>query len=337
MKNYMLYACGLCLALILTAMKSSAAEKTYQDTIVFTPLPDAKVILIGEDLESLSHYQKADSIKLLFLKDVATAKENKSFPEHSREVHYLVAGNGKRRLKSESEDYVESSIDIEKEKRSMNLALPGYAYILHDLVSGVEIGIYLKNTEQLVSLENISFNEAILSIANEKKLQRQNYRVDLEKKESLWSPVYTQGNQLDQLEISGLFGLGFINNQASPVIGADFALTFNDKYNIPRWKAGATLSGMVFSDYANKEFKNFYPVTSIDLRFMANISGKKGTATMFGLRGGYMFSEEGGSLDGAWKAGVAVEGKHFSANFDLIRDRDKNNLFGITLIVPILQ
>jgi hypothetical protein len=334
MKNHLLTACMLFIAPFL--VKSTPMDdKTYRDTLIFSPAADTKVIVIGDDLRTLCHYQKADSIKTLFLKDVAAAKQNKTFPDQSHEVHYFVAGNGKRRLKAESEDYVESAIDLEKEKRSMDLAVPPYAYVLHDLAEDVEIGIYVKDPEQLSALEQISFSEALHSIIDEKALLRKYSRISLEQKAGQWKPGDNLALGLDNLELSAVFGIGFIGNQVSPVLGGSLAITLNDKYHTPNMRFGASVSAMVLSDYANKEFTNLNTVTSYDASALFNLSDRKGSASMFGLRGGFLNAESGSTLDGAWKIGLASEGKYVNMYVDMIKTREKKTLFGVTLILPI--
>ncbi|MBK6447031.1 MAG: hypothetical protein IPO39_13175 [Bacteroidetes bacterium] len=338
MKTKLLIAIGLCFALIHSKLRADDPVSMTQckDTLFFSPVPDCQVFLIGNDLSALSMYSKMDSIKSLFLDDLSKAREQHLYPEGSRLTHYFVHPNGKRRLKAENADYLEKEIDPEAEKRSLSLELLPFAYFIYDLEKDITCEIYLNDPTLLLQLEAVSFTDAIRSLNTDKKSMRKFYRIDLEKNGTEWQHKQEIGQHLDFLEMTPSFGFGIIGGAWSPVMGAHLSLTFNDKYGFPEYKTGASLSGHLFADYSNKRFSNFYSVMDFEINFMVNLSkSKSAKAKWFGLQGGLLKSKYGGSLEGAYKVGVISEGfSVLNYSFDLIRDKNKNYLYGITLRLP---
>lgn len=338
MKMKLLLATGLSIALALT--KSYAGdpetESGKNDTLIFSPITDSKVLIIGPDMSLFADYTKLDSVKSLFLSDMKKSQEQNSYPAGSKVTHYFVHPNGKRRIKAESTDFLQQGINVEEERKSLSLKLFPYSYILHDLESDIYCTIFLKEPSQLPSLETISFNDALRSLSADKKAARKHYRIDLEKEGSEWKHKSEFASHQDFLELTPSFGLGIIGGAWSPVLGAHLSLTFNNKYGLPKYKLSGSLNGYLFADYFNKTFSNFYPVHNYQLGFMFNFApAKTSKANWFGLQGGYFQSRESGSLNGAYKVGIMCEGfSVFNYSVDLIRDKQKNNLMGITLRFP---
>ena len=338
MKMKLLLATGLSIALALT--KSYAGdpetESGKNDTLIFSPIIDSKVLVIGPDMSLFADYTKLDSIKTLFLSDMKKSQEQNSYPAGSKVTHYFVHPNGKRRIKAESTDFLQQGINVEEERKSLSLELFPYSYILHDLESDIYCTIYLREPSQLSSLETISFNDALRSLSADKKAARKHYRIDLEKEGSEWKHKSEFASHQDFLELTPSFGIGNIGGAWSPALGAHLSITFNNKYGLPEYKLGAALNGYLFANYFNKTFSNFYPVHDYQLSFMFNFAPLRSSkANWFGLQGGFFQSRESGSLNGAFKAGIICEGfSVFNYSVDFIRDKQKHNLLGITIRFP---
>ncbi len=338
MKMKLLLATGLSIALALT--KSYAGdpetESGKNDTLIFSPIIDSKVLVIGPDMSLFADYTKLDSIKTLFLSDMKKSQEQNSYPVGSKVTHYFVHPNGKRRIKAESTDFLQQGINVEEERKSLSLELFPYSYILHDLESDIYCTIYLREPSQLPSLETISFNDALRSLSADKKAARKHYRIDLEKEGSEWKHKSEFASHQDFLELTPSFGIGNIGGAWSPALGAHLSITFNNKYGLPEYKLGAALNGYLFANYFNKTFSNFYPVHDYQLSFMFNFAPLRSSkANWFGLQGGFFQSRESGSLNGAFKAGIICEGfSVFNYSVDFIRDKQKHNLLGITMRFP---
>lgn len=338
MKMNLLLATGLSIVLALTKCYAGdpETESVKNDTLIFSPISDSKVLIIGPDMSLFADYTKLDSIKTLFLSDMKKSQEQNSYPAGSKVTHYFVHPNGKRRLKAENADFLQQGINVAEERKSLSLELFPYSYILHDLESDIYCTIYLREPSQLPSLETISFNDALRSLSTDKKAARKNYRIDLEKEGSEWKHKSEFASHQDFIELTPSFGIGNIGGAWSPALGAHLSLTFNNKYGLPEYKLGASLNGYLFADYFNKTFSNFYPVHDYQLCFMFNFTPLKSSkANWFGLQGGFFQSRVSGSLNGAFKAGIICEGfSIFNYSVDLIRDKQKHNLLGITMRFP---
>src|SRR4051794_2642149 len=118
MKNAMLYALWICFGLSTTinaqnnnSTSSTDDENRYRDTIMIIPSPESKVLLIGNGMKSLVKSPGIDSLKNLMINDVNNARKQASYPASAKVTHYFVSPNGKRRLKTESEDYTEPVVN----------------------------------------------------------------------------------------------------------------------------------------------------------------------------------------------------------------------------------
>ncbi|MFN8143591.1 MAG: hypothetical protein U0073_04150 [Bacteroidia bacterium] len=334
----LLLAIGLSFALKVSATAGDEPQKSssLNDTIIFSPIPDSKVLIIGPDMREMQRYTKLDSIKVLFLGDLKTAKEQHTYPEGSRLTHYFVHPNGKRRIKAESADYQEPEVDLEAEKRSMSLELPPFAFLLHDLESEIDCEIYLKDPAQISLLESVSFTDAVKSLGENKKSMRKFSRIDLEKEGSSWKQKFESGNDLDYLEVTPSFGFGMIGGAWSPIIGANMSLRFTNKYGIPFLRTGLAMYGRMLADYSHKEFSNFNKVVEYEMNVMLNVAGRKASKpSWFGLQGGFYSAEKNTSLRGAFKAGFICEGfGSFNYGVDIIKLKNNQTLLGLSLRFP---
>ena len=313
-------------------------NKTYRDTIVLAPDENTKVLFIGNNLKEMVKYTRLDSLKLLLIEDIKKAEKQANYPMAPKTTHYFVTATGKRRLKTEGEDFLEPEVNVEKERQSLELNLPPYTYIIHDLAANYECYIYVKDSGQIKALSNESFNDALSSIASDKKLLRHTFRVDLEKKNDLWKLQDHYRSTEDLIELTPSFGLGLIGNQWSPTLGGDVQLMLSNRYGKPAFKSAFGLSGYTFMQSNNNEISGLNFVTAYCFKFSGNLSSLSpgsSKAKWAGLEGGWMKASRGGSLDGAYKIGFLSEGfSVFNFSFDIIRTKNKNSIYGVTLMFP---
>src|SRR4051812_18412054 len=165
MKIKMLFALWACLALSETVFcAEEESKKDLRDTIVIIPDTNIKVVFIGHDMKAMSTFARIDTVKNMLINDIAKASLREGYPKAAKTTHYFVSSEGKRRLKAETEDYLEQGVDVEKEKRSLMLGLLPYAYYIHDLESGYELQLYIADPAQINSLGSYKLGDAIATI-----------------------------------------------------------------------------------------------------------------------------------------------------------------------------
>jgi hypothetical protein len=298
------------------------------------PSSESKVLLIGNGMKSLVKNTSVDSLKNLMITDVNNARKQASYPASAKVTHYFVSPNGKRRLKTESEDYTEPAVNVEIEKRSLALDLPPYEYIIYAIQYNYECHIYLKNPGDLEKLMAVNFSEALASIKEEKKVIRQSTRIDLEKDQAQWKIQNHSGNKLNLLEWTPSFGLSLIGGRWSPAVGFDLSIIFNDKFRSPMIKTGLSYTMNTFAEWSHNEFTTLSAVSSYDFRFLTNMGGAK--PKWVGLQGGFMKAADNkGSLNNKFKLGVVSEGfSVFNFSFDIIFLKKNDGLLSLTLKLP---
>jgi hypothetical protein len=340
MKTKLLLALWLCFGLSLTSAFAEEPEKDLiiQDTIIFLPDSNVKVLFIGDAMKEMTSCQRIDSVKMMLISDVEKAQARAGYPVAAKTTHYFISTEGKRRLKAESEEYLEQGVDVEKESRSLQLGLLPYAYFIHDLVSGYEIQIYLSDPSQLKLLKNYNLSAAISTIAADKKMKRNSFKTELERRDNEWILKSTKRRRNDLLEITPNFGFGLFGNQWSPAVGLDLRLTLTNKYGLPSYRFGFGLVGYTFTHDNSLDFSNVNFLQSYNLTLMANLSAydtKYTKAKWFGVSGGLLNTTDDSGLDKRYKAGIVAEGfVPFSFSFDIIFLKEKKSVYGMTMTIP---
>src|ERR1700722_16580318 len=144
MKNQIFLVLGLFLAITChyATAQTGGEYLANHDTILINLSPDAKIVLMGNDMQGIAKYMRLDTLKTLLIEDIRKAKLSPNYPAESHNTHYFIARSGKRRLKAESDDY-QGEINVGKEKFEMRLNLPAYMYTIHDMTTGYETYIYV--------------------------------------------------------------------------------------------------------------------------------------------------------------------------------------------------
>ncbi len=341
MKKILLIALWACLANLQDSkaqyyLDEDKAEwnSKEKDTIRINPSEEITIILIGKNKTGLLRYENADSLIQLFLADMDKAIKSSVYPAGSRLTYYFVSANGKRRLKAESTDYAEQSVDIQKEKWSLTNELQPYDYIIYAFENNYEMHIYLKDPALLSSLSQIKISDALAAAIENKKIIKQSTRIEVEKKNEHWTIKDHGRDKTDFLELSPSFGLSLIGSRWSPMAAFNLSLIFDNKYAIPFLKTGVSYSINSFADWSSEKFTNLNMVASYDFKIMTNISGSR--AKWVGLQAGFTKSyEKSGPLHNKFKTGFVVEDSgSFGFSLDVIYLKNQKSIYGLTVKMP---
>lgn len=346
MKNKILLTAGIYFLLYLPTMYAQNGNRLsdFRDTLAIKPNADIQIFFIGNTLEKMAKYKKADSLKTLLIDDWEKAKQESSYPAASKTTHYFVDPNGKRRLKAESDDYQEPALDIRKEIRSLRLNLPLYEFIIYDLANNYEIHVYLNKPEQLVALKNISLNEAIFSIAGNAQAQRRYYRVDLENINGQWKMSQHFSSRKLEIGVTSCINLSVFGSQLSPGIIMGGCLTLYDKRAIPLYGIDLLYNTNFVGGDLNYNWGSINYIESIDLRILSNISYKgkyrtrrTGSGDWLGVNFGYMLpSGTNDLLDNKFKYGISLYFNRFNLTLDgIYTDSDVVVLY--TVEIPLFR
>ncbi len=291
------------------------------DTIIFMPDPHTKVFFIGDDLKKMAVYGKIDSLKMLLITDLEEAKKNPSFPAYSKMTHYFVHPNGKRRLKAESADYMEQEVDVAKEKQSLNLDLPPYGYIIHDLSNDWELQIFVKEPEQISGLASVKLNESIAVIAKNRKLQNKNFRLDIEKTQQGWAVKNKFSvKHNSSIVLVPAIGISLIGSRWSPFFGADVLYMYSNKHARPIFKTGFGWLPYTFTELKDDKLSDLSIISCLEVKFLWNASLKTSAKSKWvGFQAGWLQDktyawtgnvafQNPGPLNNAFKVGFLLEG-----------------------------
>ena len=342
MKKKMLLASWIFFALTLKTAQASdedqSTNESIRDTIILTLDESTKVLLIGDDIKSMVKYSRLDSLKTMLIEDVKKAQKQTGYPTTPKTTHYFVTADGKRRLKTESEDFLEPEVNVEKEKQALSLNLPPCVFIIHDLATNTDSYLYVKDPGQLARLQDENLSDGLNALAKDKELQRHYFRIDLEKESGQWKVKDKHNHRQDMLELSPTFGLGMIGSQWSPTIGANISLLFTNKYSHPTWKAQFGLSAFSFTPMNLTELSSVSLVQSYNFRIMGNMymdEPRSSKTKWFGLEAGWLKAPSGSILDKAYQFGIHTEGHGpFDFSIDVIKTKNKTTLYGATLTIP---
>jgi hypothetical protein len=335
MKKLMLMACGICF--VLAQSKVSAQEKAtfrnypfgketdyhigpieskqmyYYDTLVIHLQNNDKILFIGRKMEHMLRFQKADSLKMLFLNDFEKALSDHSLTKEVQTVHYFVHGSGKRRLKAENPEYSDDKkVDVDYEIKRLNLFLPQYQYFIHDLSSGYELQIYINDPEQLRNtLTGVHLNNVIHSEVLNKNIKysvRSCYKIEITTDDDNYKISRMIGAPRGNISISTDFGIGVFGNTIAPIFGPSFQHRWLDKYNVGKYKAELCIYYFPLVNMNSGKVTGVSMVSSYDLRLMINPEIRSHRENWLGLQGGFMKSKgEPSCFNNAFKWGLVVE------------------------------
>lgn len=307
MFKQMLQALGLCFALT----TFSNAQTITNDTVSITPLQGSRILLVGRQMKTLLRENNFELLKNQFIADMKVSAKDNDFPASPMEVIYLVAADGRRRLKTKPQELV--SFDTQKEMREFSDGLPPFHYTIYDLGKQFEYHLYLKNAEQLYQLADINFKTIMDAIEAKEKKPNAYTKIEVEGDNKDWQVNPVKIKKAVLLELSTSYGIALFNSSLSPVLGVHGDITFHNKYRMPQYKIGTSFSLYAFSELHDFQFKNIYGATSTDIRVMKNIAPPQNRAAWLGFligrirSGAELVSAQKPSLTNRLKFGIAAE------------------------------
>jgi hypothetical protein len=352
MKKIMLMACGIFFVLAqstvsaqvkngivkngITNVQLGEYRTSYHDTLVITLQGSDKVLFIGNDLKKMVKYQKADSLKMLFLNDFEKAVSEHSLTKDVQTLHYFVHSSGKRRLKAETPEYSDNKVDADYEIKRLDLDLPKYQYVIHDLSSDYELQIYINDPEQIKNiLSAINLDDVIHYNGINKKDIRHSYKLEINTDHNNYKIGKKTGFNLPfDIELKGFVGAGVFGNTIAPLIGGDMEFVFKDKYYIGKYKGAFGYTAFPIVSMNSGKITGVSIVSSYDLRFLVNYwsFGKTHRVYYLGLEAGVMKSNDLSPFNNAYKFGIVSEQPTLGGIFslDLIKDKNRNSIFAFT-------
>ena len=278
MKRTLLLACGLFIALYTTHLWSQNAALTtsgidpgtaFNDTLMVLVPDGNKILITGKPIKELMAYAQADSIKQLFATDYEKALAANTLSADAPLLHYFVHASGKRRLKAEVGEYADGKVDVSYEITRLNLDLPKYRYVLHDLQSGVEMQLYLQQPSQLLTvLKEINLSEAIRAAGREKRSFRKIVKTEITPDNGLFKTVDVKGKTLQSIELNPSIGVTLLGNTLAPVLGLDLYYRSRNKYGISNYKVGLGISATPMVSTLGGEITKVSFVRSNEIRFL---------------------------------------------------------------------
>jgi hypothetical protein len=330
MKRSMLLAFGLFIALTqLFAQEKLAQQEKYEhysDTLLIRLQDGNRILITGMYFADMIQYNRADSLKELFLNDFTKAAADQSVSSNAAVVYYFVHDSGKRRIKAETVEYVDNTIDVGYEITRLDLDLPKYQYHIYDLKKKCTISFYLTSPDMLRSvLSSFNINEAIAELARNKEEYRKYYRIELSKTENTYNITRKAKKGSDILWLNPTVGAGLFGNTPVPTAHFELMVAFNNKYNIGVIKTGISAMGFPLVDMAGGEVKKINYVRAYELKLLMNLNEHTHRKEFwFGAQAGLVKSTVG-SFNDTFKWGFTLEPSGgFAYSFDFYLDKNKN-------------
>jgi hypothetical protein len=285
--------------MLIALFEPAMAQKTNNqtDTLLIKLEGRSQLLVTGKTFEDLINYKRADSLKSLFLADLAKATEAGVITGENRNVRYLVSSNGQRRIKAAAEPFTEEAFDLEKEKTRMNLDLPSYEYTIYDLAENVQMQFYLQDSTSISLIEKTNISEAIAQLKDRRDREKY-YRIDVEKSNGQYNLTRHKGEATDNIQLSPVMGMISIGNKFSPTVGTTLKVNLFNKYERPSMRFGLDYTFSVLSDYSDGKFTNINVLTHYDLSWVFNLGAAYETSRWFGFEAGYIQGKNEGFKEG---------------------------------------
>jgi hypothetical protein len=314
------------IALIFASSALFADERINNDTLIIKFESGSQIKIVCFDFNKLKDYSKADSLMQLFYVDYEKSLVGLSEADYPKEIHYLIADNGKRRMKMQDPDFAEG-FDLAKESYKINEGLSSIHFVIYDLKSKVQIHLYPQSYGEISMMKSISLNAAVAKLKDEKKDLKRNYLFALNNKNSRFEKIKLESNSNDQIEIHADVNTLLIGNQWTPAIGMEARFMFLNRFNKPNWSVGLVWCSYGFSDFKDGQFKNFTYNTGVDARLMFNLNQYGKEVNWLGLEFGLILptKNETPALSGtSYKFMVHNTYNGFGYSFGSITDGNRN-------------
>ncbi|HUC81128.1 MAG TPA: hypothetical protein VMR70_09440 [Flavisolibacter sp.] len=324
MKKKMHWAFWPCLVFTVYA----TAQNAPADTIAISPLPGTKILLVGNNMNRLLKENNFEVQKVQFIADMKAAEKEKDFPGTAKEAIYLVAADGRRRLKAKPEEL--SPFDTQKEIAGFVGNLPPVHYAIYDLPRQFEYHIFLSDPEQLQQLSAVNFTAAVEALKTKEQRPNRFFRIDLEMEGNEWKATPLPTNSRGYCELSTNVAVNLYNSTLAPGIGISAAKVWLNKHKAPTHKLSASLTVQAISEYQDFQFKNIHGALSSDVRFMWNVARNSNRPLWTGLLAGSLRSGTPDSANVKYvladrrKFGVSSETGFIGIDYSIIPPRGTN-------------
>ena len=314
----------------------SLANNLPGDTLVVRLGGNNQVRVICKSFEKLNKYSRADSLLSVFTKDIQQSLKDKDYTDWPQVLHYLVKGDGKRRLKIQNNEFTDEEFNLEKEKYRLNENLPSFHYIIYDLSKSVEMHIYLDSAKNLSLFDQISIDSAIVKLKENKKTCDQSYLIEMLKENEVFNIGEIRGNKMKMLSYSPDVSIFLIANRWVPTVGGRLAFIISDKYKKPMMSIGAAIVGYGFYSQNNGVFK-IDKNAGYNFQFSTNISKKQGVTTWFGFDFGIIKGRESNEIGfkgQAFRSNMFTEINGIGFSWGFIKDANKTRVPIIGIRLP---
>lgn len=317
-----------------SAMRSAAVN----DTIVIPLGGNGKLLLLGARFEDYKAYAaKADRTKTYLINDLEKAYSQKQIPARAQEVHYFLYNEQKRRVKAETPEYSEYNVDVAYEVKRLELDLPKYHYVVHDLAAGMEWEVYVNNPDSvMLQLSELGMQAAIETALANRKQYRKYVKIELGNNMRI---ANEPARSLDMIQVSPIIGVTLLGNVMTPALGGNLELGFSNKYGIQQHRVGLAVYGLTLLQTNNNEVTGIQLINAYDLRWLYNAYGHSQAEPFWvGLQVGILKSKDLKSYDNAFKMGFAYERRNIGWSFDFIKTKDswdtKKAIYSVTVRLP---
>lgn len=318
---------------------SSEALNTMSDTVVIKLKENNVLMLTGKTLKFYQSWaEAADKIKTSFIVDYNQAVYAQQINKNAQMVYYFVDGESKRRIKTEAPEFTENRVDVAFEVARMKLNLPKYHYNIIDIGSGVGMHVFINNPDSLTTqLSEVSILEAMNKAFENKKLSKQFYKVEIATDSNTYRIANNKQIRYASFEVAPFYGATLFGNSLSPIIGAQFDLSFSNKYGNQFLRTGFDLTGFSLLETNNGELSKINILNALDFKLMYNLKPNlKSDGYWIGLGAGIVTSDDLSSYNKAFKFGLMAEGiGPFRISIDFVQPRGhKNSFTALSLKLP---
>lgn len=325
------------IALLLSTTANAQTNQPIQDTILTTLQSGEKILFIGDDLMNMRNYQKADSIKVLFLTDWTKAIETGQLNYDMQKVHYFVNENGVRRLKAEDISFSNLTVDVSAEIKRLKLNLPKYCLTLYDIKEGFRLEIYTNNPESLkTNLENTNIDLATQLALTSKRQSRRYFSIYLEQEGAKFNITQKNTNCESSFEVSPLFGLTLLGRTPSPVIGVLSYFSLYSKYGAPFMRLGFAYTGTSIINFTENAIAYDALISSNEIRIMINTASHSPNVrpNWMGVSGGYVTcSDKANLFHDSYKFGIWYNnGGAFSYGYEIYNTNVKKDIHAVSIM-----
>ena len=276
--------CGLFSLFFLNPMLSIATNLPT-DTLIVRLGGNNQVRIISSSFDDLYKYNRADSLINVFTTDIQKSFQDKDYTDWPQVMHYLVKGDGKRRLKIQNNEFTDEEFNLENEKYRLNENLPAFHYIIYDLSKSLELHLYLDSAVKIKLFETVRIDSAIKILTQNKHICDQSYKIELSQDNGSYGIVKSKGNKMYSISYSPDINVFLIANRWVPTVGGRLDFILKDKRSKPLFLIGASILGYGFYDLNNGVFK-VASNAGYNFRMAYSLNIKQVNATWFGFEVG---------------------------------------------------